>query len=219
MMRAVDMGVEGSFLLLNGFSLNVANIAEIFLVFLEFIGLVSQATKSIKHNAWNDVSKHGSKEDSINGIISETGDLKWLHSLTNSSRNIELQNTVKHCLTSVFFSFISRKYILHIVAEGDCTKHECKYNSHETNINQLWNIESNSLEDISYFGVVAEDIHYVDEVEWWIEECSNEGNDDVDCYSPKLGTEIKRLCRLTTFEYFMELSYFLVYSFFLTEIV
>ena len=76
MMRAVDMGVEGSFLLLNCFSLNVANIAEIFLVSLEFIGLVSQATKSIKHNTRNDVCKHSSKEDSINGIISEAGDLK-----------------------------------------------------------------------------------------------------------------------------------------------
>jgi hypothetical protein len=50
------------------------------------------------------------------------------------------------------------------------------------------NIKTYGLENIAYFWIVTENIHYVDEIKRWVEECSYERYNDVDSHSPELST-------------------------------
>lgn len=122
-------------------------------------------------------------------------------------------------MTPIFFSLVSSENVLHVVTEGHSTKDKGENDSHKADINQLRYFESNSLKDVANFRVVTKDIHNMNEIERWMEEGSNERDDDINCYSPKLGTKIKRLSCLPSLEYFMELGYFLVYSLLLEEII
>lgn len=97
-MGSVDVLLERFFLFLEGLSSHIANIAIIFLIVLKLVGLISQTTKGVQHDTRDDIGKHGSKENTINRIISKSDHLKRLHGLANGSRNIESQDTLHHCL-------------------------------------------------------------------------------------------------------------------------
>jgi len=59
----------------------------------------------------------------------------------------------------------------------------------------------------------------VNEVERRVEEGTHKGHYYVDCYSPKLGTQVQGLSCLSSLENLVELRYLFVYSVFLTELV
>jgi hypothetical protein len=67
-----------------------------------------------------------------------------------------------------------------IVAEGDSTKNEGEDDSHDTNICKFFDVHTDSFENITNFRVIAEDIHYVQEVYGRMEEGSEESNTNID---------------------------------------
>lgn len=102
-MLAIDMSLERDSLLLEGLTRDVANVAEIFLVVDEFSVLFSECSECIKHDTRYDVAEQDTKEDTIEHVVRETNDLKLLHSLTNGTRDKELQDTVKHGTTHLLW--------------------------------------------------------------------------------------------------------------------
>lgn len=75
-----------------------------------------------------------------------------------------------------------------VVAESNGAEDKSEDDSHETNIDELGEFETDSFENVADLGVVAKNIHDVDEVKRRVEECSHKGNYHIYCYSPKLST-------------------------------
>lgn len=195
-MFTIDVLVKRNPSLFERLSIDFANVALVLFVLLQFIRHISKTTESIQHDTWNDIAKHNSEEDSINRIVSEPYELERLHRLSDRTRNIQLEDTLHHGLAKLFLRFLACINIFLVVAECDSTEDEGKDNPHHTHIEQLEDIETDCFEDISYFGIVAEDIHDVDEKDGRVEECADKGYSDIQCYSPKLGALIQWLCRL-----------------------
>lgn len=203
-MFAIDMSLEWDSLLLEGLTRDVANIAEVFLIMNEFSVLLSQCSECIKHDTWNDVAEQNTKEYAIEHIIWETDDLELLHSLTDGTRYEKLQDTVKHGLTHLFWRFLARINVLLIVAEGDGTKHERKDNSHETDIGKFFDVHTDGFEDVTDFGVVAENIHDMKEVDGWMEECTKEGYTYIDQDTVELSCFVEWLISIASLQGFMD---------------
>ena len=131
------MSVEGKFLFLESGPLHVTDVAEVFFILLQCSVFLSQTSKGVQHNTRNNVGEHSPEENAVDGIIGETGDFKGLHSLSNGSRNIQLQNTVEHGLAAVLLGLVATEDVFHVVAEGDGAEDEGEEHSHEADIDQL----------------------------------------------------------------------------------
>jgi hypothetical protein len=201
----VDVLLEGLFLLLQGLPTDVANVALVLLVVLQLVGLVPQAAKSVQHDTRYDVGQHSSEENAIDGIVGEPHYLKGFHRLPNGPRNIQSQNTLHHGLAEVLLRVTTGVDIFLIVAEGDRAEDKGEDDPHEADVEELGEFEADGFEDVADLGVVAENIHDVDEVERRIEESTHEGYDHVDGYSPELSAEVQRLSGVATLDDLVQL--------------
>lgn len=97
-MFAVDVFFEILASLLDGLSIDIANIAVILLILLELVGQISETCKGIEHDTRNDVAEEDSEEDTIDCVENESYDLEGVHGLGNSAWNEELEDAVHHAL-------------------------------------------------------------------------------------------------------------------------
>lgn len=89
-----------------------------------------------------------------------------------------------------------------VVAESDCAEDKGENDSHETDIAQLDDVDTNGFENVTNLWDVAEDIHYVQEVDGGIEESSEEGNEHINQYSVELTSSVQRLSCITSSQCF-----------------
>lgn len=202
-MLAVDVSLERDSLFLEGLTRDVANVAEVFLIVDKFSVLFSECSECIKHDTWYDVAEQNTKEDAIEHVIRETDDLELLHGLTNGTRDKQLQDTVKHGLTHLFWWFLPRVNVFLVVTEGDSTEDEGKDYSHKAHISKFFDVHTDSFEDISDFRIVAEDIHDMKEVDGWMEESTEEGYTYIHQDTIELSSFVEWLLSVTSFQGFM----------------
>ena len=89
-MFAVDVVFEGDSFLLEGLTIDVADVAVIFFVVLQVVGDVSQGGEGVEHDPRDDVAEEDAEEDAVDRVVEEADDLEGLHRLGNGSRNEEL---------------------------------------------------------------------------------------------------------------------------------
>lgn len=150
---------KGFSFLLHHFSWHVTNVAFVCLIIMKTFILLSESSKSIKHNTLNDIAKQHSKESSINHIISESAKFKGFHSLRNGTWDIQRHDTIQHIITHFINTLSFCVNIFHVVAESYRTEDKDKNDSHETDIKQTLDIYSNSFENVSKNLNFAEDIN------------------------------------------------------------
>jgi len=189
-MRPVDVLLEWFLLLLEGLPGHIADVAHVVFIVLQGIRLIPQTSKSIEHDTRDNVGEHCSKENAVYCVIGEPYNLEGLHWLPDSSRYIESQDALHHCLTQVLLWISAGVNIFLVVAEGDRAEDKGKDHSHEADVEQLWELQADSLEDVPDFGVIAENVHDVNEVQGREEKGPNEWHSHINCYSPKLGTQV-----------------------------
>ena len=185
-MFAVDVVFEGDSFLLEGLTIDVADVAVIFFVVLQVVGDVSQGGEGVEHDTRDDVAEEDAEEDAVDRVVEETDDLEGLHRLGDCSRNEELEDAVEHCLTHLAFGLLSWINVFLVVAEGDCAEDEGEDNAHEADIEEFDHVESDGAEDVADFWVVAEDVHDMEEVDGRVEEGAHEGDSHVEGHSPEL---------------------------------
>ena len=118
----------------------------------------SKTSKSVQHYTWNDVAKKQSKEGDVYHIVSESENLKLIHSLSNGSRYKELHQTVKNGLTHLGFRFSFTIDIFHVVTECHCAEDEHEHDSQETHIKDALDAQCDGCKDVTQVRVVAENI-------------------------------------------------------------
>lgn len=152
------MFLKGLPFFLHNFSRHITHKTLIFFIIVEsFIGL-SETCKSIQHDTLNNVTEKKSKECQIYHIIGKSSNFKLFHCFNNGSRDIKRHNTVQHTLAHFINWFSFTVYIFHVVTEGNSTEDKDKDNTHETNIKETLDVDSNCFKDICKYLYFTEDI-------------------------------------------------------------
>ena len=152
------MIIERQPILLECLSGNIAYIAQILLIISQFTIAFSQRCKCIQHNTRDDVAEQNLEEDEVDHVIAIAHNLEAL-TIAYRTRHEKFHDAVHHTLAhllSISFSIID---ILLVITESNRTEHKSKHHTHETHISQFFDIDTDSLENITNLRNVAENIH------------------------------------------------------------
>ena len=153
---------------------DIADEAMIHFITSEFLVWFSQPWKCIQHHTRHNIPEKHSEENCVDCVVGEPSDLKCFHCLSDCPRNKQRQNASHQAIAHFLRLFLVN--VLHVVAEGNRAEDKGKNNAHETNVEEALSTSCDGLEDVGEEDRLTEDIDYMDEEEWGMIECSQEGN-------------------------------------------
>lgn len=157
-------------LLFKSLPLYITNIAKVLLVIVQLSPALIQFPESIQHEALDDVREEHTEENTINCIVGEPGDLEIIHSLVDSTRNKESQDTVDHSRAHLILVLDVPIHVFHVVTEGYRTEYNHKCDAHHRHEHKLFSYQTHGLENIAQLLLVAETVDQVDEDQGRVDE-------------------------------------------------